>query len=233
MKSKLGALMLSAALLFNSFNYLVAKNITRGNKNFKEIALTFDCHWHDTTTPKVLDILKKKNVKATFFLTGDYIKRCPKVVKRIYNEGYEIGSHFDKHIVVKNASYKRLEKLLKGVDEKLYKLVGIKTHYCRAPYGAVNSETIKKIEKAGYTHIYWTIDTRDWEIVPKEKAEERRNSIEEKIYKDLKNGAIILLHPRTRVEFCEHKLEPLIDNIKKRGYSLVTISQILNDRQDY
>jgi len=217
-------------------------NITRGNKNFREIALTFDCHWHDTTTPKVLDILKEKNVKATFFLTGDYIKRCPEVVKRIYKEGHEIENHLDSHKALaayKNKKYytrtscESLEKLLKGTDDKLYPLIGKKTHYWRAPYGAFTDEILEYGEKTNHEHVYCTTDTSDWKKVSKDKIEQRRDSIEEKIYKELKNGAIILMHPRTQIKFSEKKLPKIIDEIRKKGYSLVTISQVLNDKQDY
>lgn len=118
-------LLTSAAFVFAKPN-----NIIRGNKKFKEIALTFDCHHLDSSTVKILDILKEKNVKATFFLTGDFIETHPEIVKRIYEEHHEIGSHLYRHkelAIFKNNKFSKVKDLTEESFKNLLKKVGYRT----------------------------------------------------------------------------------------------------------
>lgn len=151
-------------------------DIKRGDINMAKICLSFDSGENADAAPLILDILKEKQVRTTIFLTGEFIRRNPNIVKRIVEEGHEVGNHTDTHPHLTTRSEGgRLVKCLPGVDreflhrelkkaeEAFYHLTGKHmSHYWRAPYGETNLEIRKWAEELGYIHVSWTCG-RDWE----------------------------------------------------------------------
>jgi len=132
------------------------------------IALTFDDGPDSLCTVQILDILKEKNIKATFFLTGKHIRQYPLVVKRIINEGHSVGNHTYSHLYISSASDSLVDSELATTQHLIDSICGSNLKLFRAPWGAVTQEQLQRLRQQGYRHVSWTIDTRDFESTSKE-----------------------------------------------------------------
>ncbi len=184
----------------------------------KKIALTFDCAWEDFDTEKILGVLEKHGAKATFFVTGDYVRRCAESVKKFSKAGHEIGNHSDNHphpnklsaaglIADTEKCSKEIENL--GIEEKkLY----------RAPYGEYNENVVETINKAGYKFIQWDADSLDYTGLSVQEIKER-------IKKRVKSGSILLFH--TGVKNTAPALDEILSDLKEQGYSIVGADELI------
>lgn len=191
----------------------------------KQVALTFDDGPDNHFTLQILDILKKENVKATFFIIGERAKAHPDVVKRIVNEGHAIGNHsWDHPDFPKISSEQATEEVTKTQDE-LDSIVGFRPSLFRPPYGSINDSDIQTITGMGLNIIDWSVDTRDWAGTPTPK-------IMEYVRKELKPGGIILQHcaggRNENLSNTVSALEQIIPLLKKEGYTFVTIPTLLS-----
>lgn len=240
-----------------TFTYLV-KDFTRGTQIEKQVAFTFDGGSIDSATDEILDILKSKNVKSTFFLTGTFIRNYPETVKRIASEGHEVGNHTWSHPHLTtfeqnrrhNTSEDISDLILKEEFERTASLFEMITgqpmaRLWRAPFGEYNEEILGWAARAGYKHIGWTLgqgpeenmDTMDWVADKNSSAYRSAEEISEKILTFAKqkphgaNGAIILMHLGTHRDddFPHRKLPEIIDGLHSQGYRLVKISDMLSD----
>lgn len=184
----------------------------------KQIAFTMNCAWNADDIDSILETLKNNNVKITFFIVGEWMDKYPEAVKKIQNEGHEIGSHSNTHPHVNQLSYeKNLEEIQLSVN-KIEKITGNKTNLYRAPYGEYNDTVIKTAQENGYYTIQWNLDTLDYEG---KTGEEMWNRIKGK----LQNGSIILSHNGTK--HTADSLDMLIKNIKSQGYDIVKVSELI------
>ncbi|AZO94781.1 LysM peptidoglycan-binding domain-containing protein [Halocella sp. SP3-1] len=133
-----------------------------GNTNQYKIAITFDDGPDGTYTPWILDILKKYNVPATFFLMGKRINNYPEVVKRIIAEGHIVASHSWSHPDLTKLSPAELSLEIDKTEKTLAGITGLKTKLVRPPYGAVSSTLLERMKEFDYKVINWTVDSRDW-----------------------------------------------------------------------
>lgn len=184
------------------------------------LAMTFDDGPHPSLTPKLLDILKERNVKATFFLVGRNIRAYPEIVRRMVAEGHEIGNHTWTHASLTSRSDAQIRDELKKSDDALMEVAGYKTHLIRPPYGAINSR-IKGLmfSEFGLTTIMWSVDPQDW----------RRPGVSvvtSRLVNGAHNGAIMLahdIHPPTI-----QAVPGMLDQLIAKGYQFVTVSQLIN-----
>lgn len=192
--------------------------IYRVKTDEKKIAITFDCAWEDADTDEILSALNDNGAKATFFVTGDYVRRCKESVKKFSGSGHDIGNHSDNHphpnsmskedlIEDTNRCAKEIENL--GIEaKKLY----------RSPYGEYNEKVVQTINSMGYSFIQWDADSLDYRgLTPSE--------MEERIMKRVKSGSIILFH--TGTENTAAALRQILPKLKKRGYSFVTVDELI------
>ena len=125
----------------------------------KCVALSFDAAWGDEYTSELLDILKTNNIKATFFMTGEWVEKYPESVKRMAEEGHELGNHSENHKnMSKLSDAENLEELMK-VHEKVKTITGIEMKLFRPPYGDYDDGLIKLINANNYYPIQWSVDT--------------------------------------------------------------------------
>ena len=202
---------------------LPSKPVFSGNKNKKQIALTFDDGPDEHFTLKILDILKENNVSATFFVLGNSVKKYPNVLNHIRDEGHDIGNHSLSHKNFKKLSEDQIkceitetEKIIKSVNEGCLPLF-------RPPFGASNKKVEETIHSLGYYDIRWSVDTEDWSGI---KPSEIMTRIEKQLYP----GGIILMHCSGRRQPIENSIKALpeiIRYVKEKGYEFVTISQLL------
>lgn len=195
--------------------------IKSGSRDKKLIALTFDDGPHPKETNQVLDVLKKYNVKATFFIAGKHANWYPEPLIRASKEGHEIGNHTFNHPDISNLSSSQIETEMIKCEEILLKLTGKKTNLFRPPYGSYKKEDLLKIaQKYDYKIILWTtIDARDWE---NPMAEKIANTIIDKA----KNGDIVLLHDYATNNTVE-ALDILIPAMIEKGFKFVTVSELI------
>ncbi len=190
----------------------------------RRIAITFDDGPDRQYTPKVLDILKKHHVKATFFLMGSRVKGHPDVTRRIHQEGHVIGNHTFWHPKLYAESVERLVWEVEQTDDWIKKTVGYTPTLFRAPYGGLDTVYVEKLGELGKTIIGWSVDTQDWRQIS--SAEVQRN-----LFKDIHPGAIILMHSAgdwtQDLSGMTEALDELIPRLKKEGYEIVTVPELL------
>ncbi len=186
----------------------------------KRIALTFDDGPHPKYTEKILKILDKYNVKATFFVIGVNAENYPEELKRIFLSGHEIGNHSYSHSS-KIYQGNNLENEMIKCEKTIENIIGLKPTLFRPPRGEF-STAIKEITlKNNYPVIMWSIDTRDW-------AHTSPESILNNIRKNIKGGDIILMHDYIsgKNTTCD-ALNLIIPFLLEKGYEFVTVSELI------
>ena len=196
--------------------------ISKGNTNEKVIALTIDDGSDGGSYAKILDVLAKHNVKATFFLTGSAAEKRPSIIRQTVNQGHEIGNHSYNHPDFTKVSTTEMKSQLSRTETIVKNITGKSTKpYFRAPYGATNQNVLNTVGNAGYTYTFhWTIDTLDW-------TGNSATTIYNRVMNGLQPGAIVLMHTGAATNTVA-ALERLIPAIKNKGYKFVTISQLMN-----
>lgn len=184
----------------------------------KNVALTMNCAWNADDIDKILEVLDNNEVKITFFMVGDWIDKFPEYVKKINEAGHEIGSHSNTHPHVNNLTYEKNIEEIETSNDKIEKIIGKRTKLYRAPYGEYNNTVIKAAEDKGYYAIQWSLDTLDFKSLT---GEEMWKRLKDK----LTNGDIILTHNGTK--HTADSLDMLLKNIKKKGYKVVTVSDLI------
>ncbi|MFG1298569.1 polysaccharide deacetylase family protein [Xanthobacter sp. V3C-3] len=183
------------------------------------IALTFDDGPSPETTPQLLQILRERNVKATFFVLGNMVAKHPEVLKMIADEGHEIGSHSWSHPQLTRISQAGVDKELGNTSEAIFQVTGKKPIYLRPPYGSMKPTLRTYIEdKYGLTIVNWAVDPNDWK-------NRNTQAVYDAIMAQVKPGAIVLSHdiyPTTVAA-----MPRVIDDLIAKGYKFGTISDLV------
>ncbi len=187
-----------------------------------EIALTFDDGPHPYHTEKILDILEKYNIKATFFFVGQNIENYPEAAEKVYAAGHEIGNHTYTHHRVRAMEHGELLRELNRCDDAIYEIEEYRTRLFRPPEGAFDGEVEDAAKIMDYSIILWSIDTRDWEGLHPE-------SIYQNVMSNVRSGDIILMHDYIgRNSPTSAALELIIPALLEKGYKFVTVSSLVN-----
>lgn len=185
----------------------------------KYIALTFDDGPHGELTPKLLDMLKARGVKATFFMVGQCVVQYPQIVKRMAAEGHEVANHSWNHTALNKLGADGLRKQLVNTNDAIENACGIRPTVMRPPYGATNAALNKKInEEYGMKVILWSVDPLDWKY---------RNSarVSSQILQGTQPGGIILSHDIHATTVAA--MPETIDALLAKGYKFVTVSELI------
>lgn len=178
------------------------------------VALTFDDGPHYKYTAQILDALKKYNGAATFFMLGPRVPSCAAVVKRMVEEGSQLGNHTYNHKSLVKLGLNDLLNEVEGTNNQLLKIVGKKAMVIRPPYGAANDFVRQNLQ---YPMINWNVDTQDWKT-------KNTQSIIREATKNVHDGDIILMHdiyPTTAAA-----VEEIARILTGKGYQLVTIQEL-------
>ena len=186
----------------------------------KKVALSFDAAWGNEDTQQILDILKKYNVKVTFFMTGEWVEKYPEDVKKIQAAGHDLANHSENHKNMSQLSDAECQSELNEVHEKVKKLTGVDMKLFRPPYGDYDNHVIQNASCCGYYTIQWDVDSLDWkdygvESIIKTVCE----------HKNLRNGSIILMH--NGAKYTAEALPKVIEGLKEKGYEIVPISELI------
>ena len=198
---------------------LTVKSFAPQPEGKKVIALTFD-DGPSQYTGRILDILKEKKVKATFFDLGEEALAYPQLEQRMVKEGHQVASHSVSHPYMPDMSRDELRKEILTSFDDLEKASDTKTRVLRAPYGAFGVQQWKDTADIVDMNVLWSIDTLDWKR-PGAKA------IHDEVLKNAYNGAVALMHAGggDRTQDIQ-ALPSIIDDLRKQGYSFVTIDEL-------
>ena len=186
-------------------------------KTSKMIALTFD-DGPNYNTNRVLSILEKYNVKATFFVLGSNIDGHGDIIIRMNDLGMEIGNHMYSHKLVSRLSDFEIESEIDMVDELIYHIIGSKTKFVRPSYGSYNKRLKNIIDRP---IIMWSNDTLDWKY-------HNSRRIASRLINSVRDGDIILMHDIYRST--ANSLEIIIPYLLKNNYKFVTVSELFSNK---
>jgi len=193
-----------------------------GNRDLPEIALTLDDGPNSKATPRILDILKENDVKATFFVLGKFIEKNKDIISRESEEGHLIGNHTFTHANGKITDLAKINRELAKTDKLITKYTGKSVKYFRPPFGFENWRFLAEAELLDYTIVLWSIDVGDW------NDHKAAKDLSSKVLKLAKNGDIILLHDGgASREAVIDSLPVIIKGLKKKGYNFVTIDEMI------
>ncbi|CAM4469247.1 polysaccharide deacetylase family protein [Paenibacillus tarimensis] len=192
------------------------------------MALTFDDGPDAKYTTQVLDILKEYNIKATFFVVGQQVERYPDVLKRIRDEGHEIGNHSFGHANLRKLSKKGVEQEISRGDQAIQEVLGEKPVLFRAPYGITPDTLTDVLKEKDKQLISWTIDTRDWAGTPEDE-------ILDTVLERVQPGGIVLMHSfggkNSNLDNTIAALPAVIEAVQELGYSWTTVSGLTGAKE--
>ena len=198
--------------------------VLQGPGNKREVALTFDDAPDDVFTPRVLDVLKREGVKATFFCVGNRIEKHPDVMRRIVAEGHVVGNHSYSHANLPKLSDEKFREEIRKTDALIRQFTGYTPSFVRAPYGNISEEQIKWLASQKRKIVGWNVDSLDWKSLSREE-------VATNILAHVKPGAIILQHSAGGTgEDLTGTVEALPEVIRKLradGVEFVTVARLL------
>ncbi|MBQ9985905.1 MAG: polysaccharide deacetylase family protein [Oscillospiraceae bacterium] len=193
-----------------------------GDESKKEIYLTFDAGYENGFTPEILDVLKKHNAPAAFFLVGNFIDREPELVRRMVAEGHTVGNHTSTHPdMSKIANPESFKAELDALSEKYRNVTGedMKLFY-RPPQGKFSEANLQAAQKLGYKTIFWSLAYADWDNSKQPSRESALKTLCERIHP----GAIVLLHSTSETN--SKILDELLTKWEDMGYSFKSLDEL-------
>lgn len=188
------------------------------------IAMTFDDGPHPQNTPRLLDMLRARNIKATFYVIGRSVDLYPQVVRRTVAEGHEIGNHSQTHRLLSKLSDEEVRQEMSRCRDAVGRAAGVQPRTMRPPYGGLLQRQRELVHaEFGYPVILWSVDPLDWK---------RPGSgvVSSRILAGASSGGIVLahdLHSQT-----VDAMPATLDGLLKRGFKFVTVSQLLAMRTE-
>ena len=193
-----------------------------GSDRDKVLYLTFDAGYENGYTEKILDILQKHDVKAAFFLVGNYLQKNADLVRRMVEEGHIVGNHTMTHPDMSAITEKEaFKKELTGLEDLFQDITGKELpKYYRPPQGIYSEENLKQAKELGYKTVFWSLAYRDWENNNQPTADYAFAKLLPRTH----NGAVILLHSTSKTN--AEVLDELLTRWKAEGYRFDTIDQL-------
>lgn len=191
----------------------------RVSVNGPYLALTFDDGPHPQNTPRLLDILKARNAKATFYVVGTNAKRYPDILRRIIAEGHEIGNHSTTHPSLSKLSDEGVRRELQICHDAVLSATGVAPRTMRPPYGAITTAQKGWIrQEFGYPSILWSVDPLDWK-------RPGSSVVSARLIAGANSGGILLSHDIHAGTI--DAIPSVLDQLIAKGYQFVTVTQLL------
>ena len=201
--------------------------VLRGSAAQDKIALTFDDGPDPRFTPHVLDVLKKYDVKATFFVMGSRANAYPEIIKRIEEEGHAIGNHTYWHPNLPKYDLDRLRWETNETEKVLEESIGYRPRLFRAPYGALTEDIVEEMQRTNHTIVGWSVDSLDWRQLPVDE-------IARNVLSNIHTGAIILMHDgghwTMNLSGTYEALDQIIPALLEEGMEFSTIPELIGLR---
>lgn len=204
---------------FINSNFFI-QTVCKANTDKKEIAISFDDGPVQQYTPEVLQVLKQHSIQAAFFCIGNRIHGNEVLLKQVHEEGHIIGNHSFTHSAWFDLfSHQRMSEELSMADETIKKVTGCKPHLFRPPYGVINPNVKKAIEKGNYVPLGWSMRSYDT-VIKDEKKLLRR------ITRSIKPGNIFLFHDTSKTTL--NILPIFIQHVQQKGFSITRLDKLLD-----
>ena len=193
-----------------------------GNPQEKVLYLTFDAGYENGCTEKILDVLQKHQVKAAFFLVGNYMEKNADLVRRMVEEGHIVGNHTMHHPDMSKISTKEaFSKELQDLETLFLEVTGKELpKYYRPPQGIYSEENLKMAKELGYKTVFWSLAYVDWN----NDSQPTKEQAFSKLLPRTHNGAVVLLHSTSRTN--AEILDELLTQWEQQGYTFQTIDDL-------
>lgn len=247
MKPKLKKILITSIVLFLVFGLgaalfciffdeavLVRKGtIYRLPTRDKVVALTFDDGPSPKWTPQILAELKRADIKATFFMLGEHVAKYPQIARQVADAGHEIGNHSYTHHVLIYYTEEELEEEIRDSEKIIREVTGYATRCFRPPKAWVTNKEKQKIRDMGYSVVLWSLNSKDW-VTFDDKY------IVKYIVRNIRPGDIILFHDSGGAFSTEggdrsetvRSIYRLTERLREKGYSFVTVSELIKNGND-
>lgn len=195
-----------------------------GDPEEKVLYLTFDAGYENGCTAQILDTLKKHDVKAAFFLVGNYLQKNADLVRRMVEEGHIVGNHTMTHPDMSAITEKEaFQKELSGLETLFKEVTGKELpRFYRPPQGIYSEENLKMAKELGYRTVFWSLAYKDWENNNQPTADYALGKLIPRTH----NGAVILLHSTSKTN--AEVLDELLKQWKNLGYRFETIDNLFS-----
>lgn len=195
-----------------------------GNGGEKTIYLTFDAGYENGCTEKILDVLKKHEVKAAFFLVGNYIEQNADLVRRMVSEGHTVGNHTYHHWdMSKISDFESFSEELRSLERLFEETTGqALAKFYRPPQGIYSEENLRMAQELGYKTVFWSLAYVDWQNDAQPTSEEAFSKLIPRIH----NGAVVLLHSTSQTNAAI--LDELLTRWEELGYRFCEIEALFS-----
>lgn len=184
----------------------------------KMISISFDAAWGNEDTQQLIDILEQYQVKATFFVVGEWVDKYPESVKALSDAGHEVMNHSNTHPHMNQMSREEVIADVEACNDKIESVTGVRPTLIRPPYGEYNDTVISAIRSIGMEPIQWDVDSLDWKDLSAAEITAR-------VTGKVQPGSIVLFH--NAAEHTPEALAGIIEALQADGYTIVPISQLL------
>jgi len=193
-----------------------------GNTGEKILYLTFDSGYENGCTEKILDVLKKHEVPAAFFLVGNYMEKNADLVRRMVDEGHIVGNHTMHHKDMDKITDPAVfQKELTDLEDLFREITGKELpKYYRPPQGLYSAENLKMAQDMGYKTVFWSLAYVDWN----NDSQPTREQAFSKLLPRVHNGAVVLLHSTSQTN--AEILDELLTRWKALGYGFASVDQL-------
>ena len=222
-----GACALAAAMMFwvvNNPAVVGASASTRQlpiycvQKDYKVLSISFDAAWGNEDTQQLIDILAKYNVKATFFVVGEWVDKYPESVKALHDAGHEVMNHSNTHAHYPQLSADQVVADLNACNDKIEGVTGVRPTLVRLPYGDYDDNSVNAVRSIGMEPIQWDVDSLDWKDLS-------AGEIIQRVTSKVQPGSIVLFH--NAALHTPEALPTIIQTLLQEGYTFVPISQLI------
>ena len=225
----LAACAAAVCLMFYVINYPAAVDASASQRQLpiycvqraqKLASVSFDAAWGNEDTQQLIDILGRYDVKATFFVVGEWVDKYPESVRALADSGMEVMNHSDDHAHFSQLSAAEIEANINACSDKIESVTGARPTLFRCPYGEYDDHVIDTVRGMGVTPIQWDVDSLDWKEIPAEEIVQR-------VTGKVQPGSIVLFH--NAALHTPEALPSILETLIQEGYTFVPISQLILD----
>ena len=184
----------------------------------KLVSISFDAAWGNEDTQQLIDILDKYQVKATFFVVGEWVDKYPESVKALFDAGHEVQNHSNTHAHYPQLSAQEVVADLNACNDKIQSVTGVRPKLVRLPYGDYDDMSINAVRSIGMEPIQWDVDSLDWKDLS-------AGEITKRVTSKVSSGSIVLFH--NAAKHTPEALPGILETLLQEGYTFVPISQII------
>lgn len=184
----------------------------------KMLSISFDAAWGNEDTQQLIDILGKYDIKATFFVVGEWVDKYPESVKALSDAGHEVMNHSNDHAHMSKLSRDEIIADVNTCNDKIEAVTGVRPTLIRPPYGEYDDNVVSAIRSMGMEPIQWDVDSLDWKDLSAAEITKR-------VTTKVQSGSIVLFH--NAAKHTPEALPTILEDLLQQGYTFVPISELI------